>query len=86
VDWRSRNSCIKASSGWIETVRPLALVVHRVRNGQTAQACARKLNDFALLKRNRHLIGAALTRYKQEYEITRNLNTDGSALASTLAA
>ena len=35
--WRSRNSCNKASSGWMLTLRPEALVVQRSRNTQPAQ-------------------------------------------------
>jgi murein endopeptidase len=38
VAWRSRSSASSASSGWMATLRPLLLVVHRSRSGQAAQA------------------------------------------------
>jgi hypothetical protein len=34
VDWRARNSCIKASSGWMDTVCPFLLFVQSALKGQ----------------------------------------------------
>jgi hypothetical protein len=58
VRWRSRNSINKASSRWMLTLRPLALIVHCVFKGHWTQVSLGKRTPPPAQKASPVLLGS----------------------------